>query len=394
MNILYIVPYPPARTRGRTLHILNWLASRHKVQLLFDQAQGATELCEIPKSVYGHAQARPAVLWRLVHLTLHPTLIAKYPLRVLFMRNPRMVASLNYLLQSKTFDVVVVESMRAGQYVDIVRRHYGGVIVYDATDSFSLYMSRLLGQRPVGKLAHNVVQHLGLLNRWDERMSRHAERALTTMVDRVLFATSEDLKYSAELCGDSTKMTVVPNGIDLQYYFPRADVTKRTGRIVFHGRMSYQPNVLAALTLIRLLGQLPQSFSLALVGENPDPALFEARDRTSYGARVEIIGQTPDIRDYIRSAEVEIVPIALRVGMQNKVLEALACGTPVITTPIVAQAFGDRIEGVSTFGGESELISMLCRGSWDPVTTETSKQLEERFSWGTILKDEILRRSD
>jgi glycosyltransferase involved in cell wall biosynthesis len=138
-------------------------------------------------------------------------------------------------------------------------------------------------------------------------------------------------------------IAVVPNGVDLNYFRP-ADPslgnTPRRFNLVFSGKMSYHANVATALYLHQQImplvwKQRPEA-TLTIVGSNPPKSIQQlAKD-----PRVEVTGYVDDLRPYVRRAEVMLSPMVYSVGIQNKVLEAMALGTPVVVAQQAATALG------------------------------------------------------
>jgi glycosyltransferase involved in cell wall biosynthesis len=112
--------------------------------------------------------------------------------------------------------------------------------------------------------------------------------------------------------------------------------------VLFSGKMSYHANVTAALYLVNEI--MPHVWAthpavrVQIVGKDPPAqirALATTNDsRTPQAGRgsVEVTGTVPDIRPYIQQATIAAAPLLYGAGIQNKVLEAMACGTPVVTT--------------------------------------------------------------
>ena len=124
---------------------------------------------------------------------------------------------------------------------------------------------------------------------------------------------------------------VLPNGVDLEYFRPG----NRSGsprNIVFLGKMSYHANVAAALYLGRhimpvIWRQQPET-TLTIAGSNP-PKAVRALESDS---RVKVTGYVDDVRPFVQRSAVMLCPMTYSVGIQNKVLEAMAMGTPVVVT--------------------------------------------------------------
>ena len=133
----------------------------------------------------------------------------------------------------------------------------------------------------------------------------------------------------------------MPNGVDLQYFSPTQQDQLRYN-LVFSGKMSYHANVAAALYLYQqimpLVWQHKPEVTLTIAGSKP-PAIIQ---RLARDPRVEVTGYVDDMRSYVARAEVMVSPMVYSVGIQNKVLEAMALGTPVVVAAQAAQALGAR----------------------------------------------------
>jgi glycosyltransferase involved in cell wall biosynthesis len=108
--------------------------------------------------------------------------------------------------------------------------------------------------------------------------------------------------------------------------------------------MSYHANVTAALHLVSdimpLVWQVRPNARVQIVGKDPPR---EIRELAIHHWPLAIsTGTVPDIRPFLRGATVAVAPIAYGAGIQNKVLEAMACGTPVVATTQAVSALGAR----------------------------------------------------
>jgi polysaccharide biosynthesis protein PslH len=139
---------------------------------------------------------------------------------------------------------------------------------------------------------------------------------------------------------------VVPNGVDLDYFRPTGE-PREPATLVFSGKMSYHANHTAALYLLNevmpLVWRERRDVRVMIVGAGPAPSL----QRLAADPRVMVTGYVPDLRPYLARATVAVCPIRYGVGVQNKVLEALAMGAPVITarqtTVALAQLTGREL---------------------------------------------------
>lgn len=135
------------------------------------------------------------------------------------------------------------------------------------------------------------------------------------------------------------RVVCVPHGVD-ERLFALAPQPSATPLVVFVGNLSVPHNVDAAIVAARevwpaVRAALPNA-RLVIAGADPAPAV-QALD---YVPGVEVPGFVSDLADLWRQAHVLLAPLRYSAGIQNKVLEAMAAGVPVVTVPAVAEAHG------------------------------------------------------
>src|SRR5262249_53325416 len=114
----------------------------------------------------------------------------------------------------------------------------------------------------------------------------------------------------------------------------------RGRRIVFTGAMDYFPNVdgvrhFCDEILPRVQSEVPGA-RFAIVGRNPTPAVRRLAARTG----LEVTGTVADVRPPLPVAAVAVAPLRAARGAQNKTLEAMASGLPVVCSTAVADGLG------------------------------------------------------
>jgi glycosyltransferase involved in cell wall biosynthesis len=179
---------------------------------------------------------------------------------------------------------------------------------------------------------------------WEARRLRRYEEALVRRVPCLVVAESERTALAA-----SERVRVVPNGVD-GAAFAYADDGRPPARLVFAGNLGYFPNVDAAAFLVedifpRVRAAVPAA-ELRLVGARPSRAV---RALTA-APRVALAASVPRMAPEVAGATVAVVPLRAGSGMQNKVLEAMAVGTPVVATP-------RAVAGLAVRPGEHLLVA-------------------------------------
>jgi glycosyltransferase involved in cell wall biosynthesis len=130
------------------------------------------------------------------------------------------------------------------------------------------------------------------------------------------------------------------HGTDIERFRPAQDDEVIPNRIVFSGSMRYQPNVQAALWFVErcwdsIRRRVPGA-ELFIVGQSPAASLRALHGRHG----IHVTGTVVDIGDYIRRAAVCINPMHAAGGMQNKLIEYMACGKAVVATSVANEGIG------------------------------------------------------
>src|SRR5690606_17973096 len=152
------------------------------------------------------------------------------------------------------------------------------------------------------------------------------------------------------------------NGVDSEFFAPDAGRASpfEPGEIpvVFTGAMDYWPNVdavswFAGEMLPALRRQWP-ALRFHIVGRSPTPTVLALASDA-----VNVTGTVPDVRPYLQHAAVAVAPLRLARGIQNKVLEAMAMGRPVVAS---RQCVGpiDVLEGSDLLAADSAESFVAC----------------------------------
>ena len=132
------------------------------------------------------------------------------------------------------------------------------------------------------------------------------------------------------------RSTVLRNGVDLELFHP-APERREPGHLVFTGVMDYFPNTEGCTWFVEevlpLIRQRHPKARLSIVGSRPD------RDALALAATpgVTVTGRVESTADWLQRASVAVCPLNIARGVQNKVLEAMACGLGVVATTPASQ---------------------------------------------------------
>lgn len=327
MKILFVTPYLPSLIRVRPYNLLRALVGRgHDVTLaaLQPPSDDGAPLDELHKlcravRVVPHSRARTLLNGLLA-------LPSRTPLQAAYSRSPAFARHMRELLGRETFDVVHLEHLRGAVLAEALP---GLPIVFDSVDSIALLFGKVLQDAPSLKSR--------LLAALDLERTRRFEGQLTRRFRQVTVTSEADRRALIELGSDGERITVIPNGVDLDYFQPQ-NVERHPRRLVFTGKMSYHANIAAAEDLVQKImplvwAQQPEA-ELYIVGKDPAPAVLKLGETP----QVTVTGSVPDLRPYIAQAAVAISTVRYGVGIQNKVLEAMAMGTSVVCSPQACSA--------------------------------------------------------
>ncbi len=189
---------------------------------------------------------------------------------------------------------------------------------------------------------------------------------------------------------------VIENGVDTTRFPSTPSPGPSRNRLVFVGLMDNHANMEAVAWfsspyLVFALHQRFPHWKLTLVGFNPAPAVRDLASRPG----VEVTGTVPEVAPYYEEAVAAVVPLLSGAGTRLKILEAMAAGVPVVSTPLGAEGLaiapGENIllAPGDTSGSEqqwtSALDSLADQGPlWIKLAAAGRALVESRYDWQAI----------
>jgi hypothetical protein len=196
---------------------------------------------------------------------------------------------------------------------------YCGPLFVDLVDSMALNFTRRVD------MARGVKRFV--LKMECERVKEY-EKQISHRARRSFVVSSIDQKAIG-----SDKVGVIPLGVDGRQFFKNTD-GRTDPVVVFTGNMNYKPNVDAVLWFYRNCWDKLKSSSpdvrLVIAGGNPTSEVVALQSDNG----VTVTGRVPSLATVINAARVSIAPMQSGSGMQFKILEAMACGIPVVTSTL------------------------------------------------------------
>jgi glycosyltransferase involved in cell wall biosynthesis len=192
---------------------------------------------------------------------------------------------------------------------------------------------------------------------------------------------------------------VLRNGIDLDYYRPTPELVE-PGHIVFTGVMDYLPNVDGCVWFVaEVFPRLRERFGdvrFTIIGADPNAQVLALAREPG----VTVTGFVDDTRDWLRRGVLSVAPLRIARGIQNKVLEAMAMGHPVVGTTSATQGVeGQDGRDYVVADTADELYQAVARLLENPdegraLGQRGRKFVEEHYDWEAVFDplDELVER--
>jgi sugar transferase (PEP-CTERM/EpsH1 system associated) len=372
------LPFPPNRgDRLRAFQLIRRFSREHEVTLAsFVASESETRHVEELERSCSQVHTVVLPVWRSVASSAAATW-SRHPLQSAYYRSRRMNRLVLELLASQRFDAAYVHLFRMAAYLENRTELYR---ILDLTDVISREIGQSLEYRgPLWRTIYRL--ELPRLQRYERQVSRS--------FDENWVVSPADARALARLQPEA-RIQVVPNGVDLKRFAP-SDRPGRSNAIMLVGHMGVFHNVDAARVLAREI--LPRvrrhvpDCSLFLVGASPSPAI--RRLGRIHG--VTVTGFRADLSQVLNQAAVFAAPLRFAAGIQNKVLEAMAAGLPVVTTSVVnagiqARSGAELIVADEPDEAARQIVGLLK----DPLRRQSMgaaarEYVANHFSWTTAL---------
>jgi glycosyltransferase involved in cell wall biosynthesis len=215
------------------------------------------------------------------------------------------------------------------------------------------------------------------------------ERAALAEADTTIAVSDLDAERLTRHFG-LRSVAVVDNGVDTAAFRPQ-DLPRQPGVLLFLGSLDWRPNLDAVQVLLDhvfpVVRAVEPSTRLWLVGRNPPEALYRRAVATE---GVELYASVPDVRPFLARASLLVVPLRIGGGSRLKILEALACGTPVVSTRIGAEGLALEPDRHLTLAeGIDDLPDALLAALHDPEAVAEQagrgrKQVLRLYDWDAL----------
>jgi glycosyltransferase involved in cell wall biosynthesis len=332
------LPYPPTSgKRIRTLNLTLRLARRHRLTYVCHRNADADEARQAAAFFAEHG-----VETRVVERAVPPKSGPRFYLRLA----ANLLSPLPYSVATHKGRELrrALAEIACTQHVDVWHCEW---------TPYAETLCEIASERRV-VMAHNVESIIwqryyetesNPLRRWyigrQWRKFQRFERRVFGEVEHPVAVSDTDARRLRDDFGVA-RVAVVENGVDTGYFQPQAR-RRRAGRLLFLGSLDWRPNLDGMRLLLErvfpAVRAAEPSASLCIVGRNPPESL---RRQAAAMPGVELCANVPDVRPFLADCSLLVVPLRIGGGSRLKILEALASGTPVVSTRVGAE--GLRLE--------------------------------------------------
>jgi glycosyltransferase involved in cell wall biosynthesis len=387
MRILFLSPRQsvPARSgaRLREFHFLQALGRSAEVTYLYfadpdgpaptrEDLPFCREAIGIPKPpAYGLAKTLRGVAGR-------------WPLPILNYSSAGMSDAVARVMENGVFDIIHLDSIHMIRYArEAAARRSSPRAIYNWHNIESEAMRRYGGTTSSGA------------RRWyaghtAAKMERIEANILHSAFGHIVCSERERDQLVAAT--PTARIAVVENGVDTSYFAGAGAATADSGRIVFVGAMDYFPNSDAAIHFANRIWPEIRSrldgVGLVIVGANPGQGVL------ALGALpgVQVTGMVADVRPWYAGALAAVVPLRTGGGTRLKILEAMAAGVPVLSTPLGAEgldvADGENVLLVESddSAGWADRLAALAQspGRREKLTGAALQLVRNRYDWAIL----------
>ena len=338
------IPYPLEKgDKLRVFHQLQFLAQYHEICLicLNDQPE-LPDLTELEK-ITTELHIIPLSRWKIPFRILH-ALFTHLPFQVSYFYSNQAQKRIDQIIQDFKPNHIFCQLIRTSEYV---KSNFSCAKSIDYMDAFSASANRRLQtEKGLKKLF------------WKEETKRlgQYEFKIYDYFNAHFIISEQDRKLLT--LPPLKSATIISNGVDTNYFSKLSHIEKKYD-LVFAGNMSYPPNVQAAVylakTLLPLVQQKIPTIKLCLAGADPSD---EVKQLAS--ASITVTGWVENMNEVYNEALLFIAPMFMGAGLQNKLLEAMSCELPVVTTALAANAFGMELpQSVQVVSTSSEFVNAV-----------------------------------
>lgn len=313
---------------------------------------------------------------KLAYLNAVKAVFNDKPFIVEYFYSSKMQKVVDRLIKEENFDIITGYMIRIAPYLE---KHKDKNIIIDFVDAVSMmYERRVKNVNSLWDKFKIGIEYLKVKN---------YEKKCTEIFNCQTVISEFDKQYVQKFAPNAN-LKIIGNGVDTEYFKPVE--LSNSHNICFVGSMQYIPNSQAAMGFATevfplIKNEIPDA-KFKIIGANPRQELFDA---TKDIDGIEITGRVDDVREYMKDCAVSVCPVKIAGGIQNKVLEAMAMGIPVVTTIEGAEGITDDESILSIAKSDNDyankVVKLLRDKEMSSSLAEKSREfILNNFSWAKV----------
>lgn len=385
MKVLFVTsrfPFPLEKgDKLRAYHFIKCLSKQHEVHL-FATAESSPTLAQI-KALEPYCKSiTTASLSKIqIAINLLKAGFTNLPFQVSYFTFATAKKQLQELQQNIKADIAFFHLIRTAELAESV----GNIPkVIDYMDTFSIGVKRRAA-------AENIFTKW--LWNWEYKKLIHYEQQVFKLFSAHSIISEQDRNFLP--IAEKQSIAVIPNGVETNW---NKSATKKYD-IIFAGNMNYPPNIEAvqflAKKIMPLVWQKLPAAKVVIAGAEPAVQVQKLASEN-----IEVTGWVSDIQAYFTTSKILVAPMLISIGLQNKLLEAMAAGVPCVTSEMANNALKaqDQTQILVAKNPEefaTNIVNLLeNKELYHTISTEAFRFVTENYSWNKVeeLLNELLKK--
>jgi glycosyltransferase involved in cell wall biosynthesis len=383
MKILMLTPYLPypllSGGQIRTYNLLKKMADKHQITLFAlikneKEKQYVNQIepyCQQVR-VFKRSQ-RPFTLSNILK-----TGFSSYPFLVVRNHVPQVKQAVKQELRQGDYDLIHAETFYMMPHlppVNIPTILVEQTIEYLGYESYAQKAWPLL--RPLLKIDINKIK------RWEKYYWQQAEQ--------LIVMSQEDQHFIQNLISDKQKVKVVSNGVDSAWFDQVERQLPPRPTMLYVGTFKWLPNIEAVQFLVKkvwpLLTKLIPEAQLKIVGNAPTA---EIKQFGRSHDNITVAGRIPDIRTAFKSSHLLLAPVFSGKGTRYKILEAMACGTPIVATDTAVEGLNVTDQKQVLIANQAQDMAQAAvhlienQELWQQLSEQGHRFVQKKYDWSLI----------
>jgi sugar transferase (PEP-CTERM/EpsH1 system associated) len=378
MRILFLTsrfPYPLEKgDKLRAFYQVVELSKRHEIILAAVSDKPVTEedleaLKPFCKKILVHNLSKARLIGNLSKALLNGK-----PFQVEYFFSEEFKSRIKQVIEVERPDAVFCQLVRMAEYVKDVK---GIPKTLDYQDAFSKGLERLVKST-------FIVKKIPVWMEW-KRMVKYEREAFDWFEHKIIIS-EQDRKFIHHPRHDDIE--IIPNGVDFNFYVPLQREKKFD--FIFAGNMNYPPNIESAL-------YIAQKIMPMLLKKKPDARLVIAGATPTYeilkleSDSIHVTGWVDDMREVFAESRIHLAPMLISIGLQNKILQAMAMKIPCIVSPLANNAIHAPTNDCLFIADKPEeyvekiLLLLNDRNTYDKLSENAYQFVHRDFDWAAMV---------